>query len=92
VLNVLEGSDGEIDIKRRLTEQEILLPCNGESPASATGAGASNFPQGVDVDPLNREQSLSEEEFVAVFGMDKTSFQRLPVWKRTSLKKEHGLF
>lgn len=90
MLNVLEGSDGEIDIKRRLTEQEILLPCYRESPASATGAGASNFLQGVD--PLNREQSLSEEEFVAVFGMDKTSFQRLPAWKRTSLKKEHGLF
>ena len=90
MLNVLEGSDGEIDIKRRQTEQETLLSGHGESFASTTGAGASDFPQSVN--PSNKEQSLSEEEFVAVFGMDKASFQKLPSWKRTNLKKEHGLF
>lgn len=134
VLNVLEGSDGEIDLMHALTKPESLLSDEGTSPASNTGdspkgtaresvplahathptqpledetgsrsepvivsysrlrgiVDASNLPQGVD--PLNREQSLSDEEFVAVFAMEKEAFHRLPAWKRTSLKKQYGLF
>jgi hypothetical protein len=149
VFNVLEGSDGEIDMIHMLAEQEALRPDEGTSPAlnirdnpkataresvrlttrsepepnspatqvpnatptseplaEETGpqsepvivsysrlraiVDASNLPQGVD--PLNREQFLSDEEFIAVFAIDKEAFRRLPAWKRTSLKKQYELF
>jgi hypothetical protein len=140
VLNVLEGSDGEIDMIRGIAEQEACLPDEGTSlalntvdylkatardsvplatrsePESNSPApqvpsaspptqplteetgysdlrgivDASNFPQGADA--LNRELSLSDEEFVSMFGMEKEAFHRLSAWKRTSLKKQHGLF
>jgi hypothetical protein len=146
VLNVLEGSDGEIDMIHTLAEPVALLPDEKTSPAFNGGdspkstarksvpsvacsepesnspatqvphpiqplpegtcsrsepviflysdlrgiVDASNLPQGVD--PLNREQSLSDEEFAAVFGMEKEAFHRLPAWKRTRLKKQFGLF
>eukprot|EP00567_Pseudictyota_dubia_P011674 CAMPEP_0197454830 /NCGR_PEP_ID=MMETSP1175-20131217/39005_1 /TAXON_ID=1003142 /ORGANISM="Triceratium dubium, Strain CCMP147" /LENGTH=258 /DNA_ID=CAMNT_0042988521 /DNA_START=99 /DNA_END=872 /DNA_ORIENTATION=+ len=32
------------------------------------------------VDPLNREEALSDEDFSAVFGMDKEQFSSLPAW------------
>lgn len=139
-MNVLEGSDGEIDLKR---EQEVLRPHgaappvpisdarpdptmqhasvgsrsaseskprNGESAFPVTsavavvqsGAGsipyeelksitdASMLPEGVDL--ANREQALSNEEFVRVFGCAKKFFNDLPPWKRTRLKKNNGLF
>lgn len=44
------------------------------------------------VDPLRREEALSEEEFSRVFGMDRKDFLSLPAWKRTRQKKELGLF
>lgn len=50
----------------------------------------SDLPKGVD--PLNREQALSDDEFVVVFGMTKVEFNKLPGWKRTNLKKSLGLF
>jgi hypothetical protein len=51
---------------------------------------ASKLPP--DVDQSNREQALCDDEFIVVFGMDKETFQSLPGWKRTKLKKDHGLF
>ena len=161
VLNVLEGSDGEIEMRRGLIESEALLPKSGGAstappssrpmptqrvvPLTATAVGAvsesgsdvssaaveavsnpvetpptntfipistdttgKQSPSGVivpyeqlkanaeelppDVDPLNREHSLSDEDFQSVFGMDRKSFASLPAWKRTSLKKSSGLF
>jgi hypothetical protein len=44
------------------------------------------------VDPLNREASLSDEEFYEVFGMEKESFYKLPTWKRVNQKKAKLLF
>ena len=44
------------------------------------------------VDPLNREQSLSDDDFFQVFGMTKTTFLGLPAWKRNREKKVKGLF
>lgn len=129
VLNVLEGSDGEIDIqppvlseKKEVSttdqvEEEVQAspadepppvvassPEDNEANQNEENSGpvtvsyeilkgvvdASKLPKGVD--PLNREQSLSDEEFVAVFGMDKDAFSQLPSWKRTKLKKDLGLF
>lgn len=45
-----------------------------------------------EVDPLNREKSLSDVEFCEVFGMDKKSFYKLPPWKQTNQKKAKLLF
>lgn len=130
VLNVLEGSDGEIDIKRDALIEKMGDSASGSQPTSTTTAAAeeapasspvestiesepieaqvntagvvtvsyemlksvsdaANLPKGVD--PLNREQALSDEEFVEVFGMDKASFANLAGWKRTNLKKARGL-
>lgn len=50
----------------------------------------SNLPPGVD--PLNREASLSDEEFCEVFEMEKQAFYNLPSWKRTAHKKAKSLF
>ena len=152
VLNVLEGSDGEIDMVRGAGESSIMLPSVGSVPAPESTArpmpepqssplampssdtpesetkipstaadfisnpsvpasdalradgsesrvivpyeqlkgDARTLPPGVD--PLNREQSLSDDDFQSVFEMDRESFARLPAWKRTSLKKKSGLF
>jgi hypothetical protein len=131
VLNVLEGSDGEIEIKRDTLVEKMGDDASASQPTSTTIAvaeeapasspvestlepetmeaqvdtagvvtvsyemlknvsDASNLPKGVD--PLNREQALSDEEFVEVFGMDKASFANLAGWKRTNLKKVRGLF
>lgn len=133
VLNVLEGSDGEIEIKKKeeLSEELTSVTDNpgaepeqkeaenrqvgqvesaqqSEAPASVKTmissegtvvvsyealkniSDALKLPPGVD--PLSREQSLSDDEFVKVFGMDKDSFNSLPGWKRTKLKKDTGLF
>lgn len=123
VLNVLEGSDGEIDIQPPVLSEKkegsatnqveealqaspvvASSPEDNEANQNEENSGpvtvsyeilkgvvdASKLPKGVD--PLNREQSLSDEEFVAVFGMDKDAFSQLPAWKRTKLKKDLGLF
>lgn len=57
---------------------EILLNCHDELPE--------------DVDPAKKENFLSEEDFVRVFGMSRDDFAALPTWKQLNLKKERGLF
>jgi hypothetical protein len=42
--------------------------------------------------PPHQEEYLSEEEFEAVFGMDKEDFRAMPPWKRINAKKAKGLF
>jgi len=44
------------------------------------------------VDPQKKEEYLSEEEFMGVFGMGKEEFTELPAWKRINLKKASHLF
>jgi hypothetical protein len=144
VMNVLEGSDGEIEIRPGQIEAETRLPVSGggiapakkhehpkpkqpipmlrlhiksETPPTApsadplatvavtsTGVFSGEIAQmpydrlkGLamphpGVDPANRERSLSDSDFLHVFGMDKSSFAKLAAWKRTSLKKSKGLF
>nr|7TM3_B Chain B, Nascent chain [Oryctolagus cuniculus] len=36
--------------------------------------------------------ALSDEDFKAVFGMTRSAFANLPLWKQQNLKKEKGLF
>ncbi|XP_048808688.1 villin-1 isoform X1 [Lagopus muta] len=51
---------------------------------------AEDLPRGVD--PSRKENHLSDEDFMAVFGMTRSAFANLPLWKQQNLKKEKGLF
>lgn len=48
------------------------------------------LPEGVD--PTQLEIYLSASDFLKLFEMSKEEFEELPAWKKTSLKKEKGLF
>ncbi|XP_007516723.1 advillin isoform X1 [Erinaceus europaeus] len=45
-----------------------------------------------DVDPAKKENHLSEQDFVSVFGIPRGQFAALPGWKQLQMKKEKGLF
>ena len=49
-----------------------------------------NLPPNVDV--TKKENYLSDQEFVDVFGMDKKSFSSLKEWKKKDMKVKVGLF
>ncbi|KAM4897284.1 villin-1 [Sylvia borin] len=51
---------------------------------------AEDLPRGVD--PSRKEDHLSDEDFQAVFGMSRSAFSNLPLWKQQKLKKDKGLF
>jgi hypothetical protein len=44
------------------------------------------------LDWAKKEMYLSDPDFQATFGMNKTAFQALPKWKQQNHKKEHSLF
>ncbi|XP_067433885.1 villin-1 isoform X2 [Thunnus thynnus] len=50
----------------------------------------SDLPQGVD--PSQREDYLSDEDFENLLGTTRLDFQRLPKWRQNDLKKKAGLF
>ncbi|XP_030097521.1 villin-1 [Serinus canaria] len=51
---------------------------------------AEDLPRGVD--PSRKEDHLSDADFQAVFGMSRSAFSSLPLWKQQNLKKDKGLF
>ncbi|KAM9630258.1 villin-1 [Morphnus guianensis] len=51
---------------------------------------AEDLPRGVD--PSRKEYHLSDQDFEAVFGMSRSAFGMLPLWKQQKLKKDKGLF
>ncbi|XP_075286319.1 villin-1 isoform X1 [Opisthocomus hoazin] len=51
---------------------------------------AEDLPRGVD--PSRKECHLSDKDFQAVFGMSRSAFGNLPLWKQQKLKKDKGLF
>ncbi|KGL77756.1 Villin-1 [Tinamus guttatus] len=51
---------------------------------------AEDLPRGVD--PSRKEEHLSEQDFQVAFGMSRSAFNALPLWKQQNLKKEKGLF
>ncbi|XP_066179069.1 villin-1 [Sylvia atricapilla] len=51
---------------------------------------AEDLPRGVD--PSRKEDHLSDEDFQAAFGMSRSAFSSLPLWKQQKLKKDKGLF
>ena len=44
------------------------------------------------VDPTKKEEYLSDQEFVQVFGMDREQFTAMPAWKQVNLKRSKQLF
>nr|XP_028577335.1 advillin [Podarcis muralis]XP_028577336.1 advillin [Podarcis muralis] len=45
-----------------------------------------------DVDPAKKENFLSAQDFLQVFGIPREKFAALPTWKQLNMKKEKGLF
>ncbi|XP_026570500.1 advillin [Pseudonaja textilis] len=45
-----------------------------------------------DVDPAKKENFLSDDDFMRVFGIPQEKFAALPTWKQLHMKKERGLF
>ena len=52
----------------------------------------SNYRLPNDVDRCNLERHLSDADFELVFEMPRSDFYRLPLWKRSDLKKRVKLF
>lgn len=44
------------------------------------------------VNPTKLEMYLGDDDFVKTLGMSKEEWKKLPAWKKTTLRKEHGLF
>ncbi|XP_030065416.1 villin-1 [Microcaecilia unicolor] len=51
---------------------------------------AEELPKGVD--PTRKEDYLSSDDFMAIFGMSHSTFDTLPAWKQQNFKKSKGLF
>ncbi|KAK8742675.1 hypothetical protein OTU49_001619 [Cherax quadricarinatus] len=45
-----------------------------------------------EVDPVHKEDFLSDGDFKTVFGVDRNEFESIPQWKKNNLKKKAGLF
>ena len=50
----------------------------------------AGIPEGVDVS--RKEDYLSDDEFLAAFGMSRGEFRDCKKWKQTSLKKKVGIY
>ncbi|XP_074729575.1 villin-1 isoform X1 [Strix uralensis] len=74
------------------TTTTTLLPDKLETfPLNVlVNTSAEDLPQGVD--PTRKEYHLSDQDFQAVFGMSRSTFGNLPLWKQQKLKKDKGLF
>lgn len=44
------------------------------------------------VNPTKLEMYLSPGDFEQTLGMTKEEWKKLPAWRQTTLRKEHGLF
>uniref|UniRef100_A0A8C8A6E0 Villin-1 n=1 Tax=Otus sunia TaxID=257818 RepID=A0A8C8A6E0_9STRI len=74
------------------TATTTLLPDKLETfPLNVlVNTSAEDLPRGVD--PSRKEYHLSDQDFQAVFGMNRSTFGNLPLWKQQKLKKDKGLF
>lgn len=44
------------------------------------------------IDPMQKEQYLSDADFEVLFGMPKSKFNAQAAWKKKQMKQKHGLF
>uniref|UniRef100_A0A8C3TVG1 Villin-1 n=1 Tax=Catharus ustulatus TaxID=91951 RepID=A0A8C3TVG1_CATUS len=86
-LPLQEGPDVEV-----FTASTTLVPSKLEIfPLDVlVNTAAEDLPRGVD--PSRKEDHLSNEDFQAAFGMNRSAFNSLPLWKQQKLKKDKGLF
>uniref|UniRef100_A0A674HPP3 Villin-1 n=1 Tax=Taeniopygia guttata TaxID=59729 RepID=A0A674HPP3_TAEGU len=78
--------------KAVFTASTTLVPTKLETfPLDVlVNTAAEDLPRGVD--PSRKEDHLSDADFKAVFGMSRSAFSSLPLWKQQNLKKDKGLF
>uniref|UniRef100_A0A4W3HHM1 Advillin-like n=1 Tax=Callorhinchus milii TaxID=7868 RepID=A0A4W3HHM1_CALMI len=67
-----------------------LSQCQTFSLAMLINKQPYQLPQGVN--RARKEQSLSVQDFKAVFGMSREEFEALPNWKQIAMKKDKALF
>jgi len=79
------------------TAQETHATHTVSAPASTSASypydqlkTGANWPS--DIDPQNREKYLADGEFKTVFGVTREEFQKMPMWKQSSMKKDKKLF
>ncbi|NXV92794.1 VILI protein, partial [Calonectris borealis] len=94
------GDDGSLgQLTSALTvRQEVFTPTTTLLPTKLetfpldvlVNTSAEDLPRGVD--PSKKEHHLSDQDFQAVFGMNRSAFGNLPLWKQQKLKKDKGLF
>jgi len=51
---------------------------------------SESLPRGAD--PTQKEVYLSDEEFESIFKMKKEDYEKIPSWRRETLKKKVGLY
>lgn len=51
---------------------------------------SDKLPNGIDVS--HKEMHLTYDDFVSVFKMEPSEFEKLPIWRRQRLKQTAGLF
>eukprot|EP00051_Salpingoeca_urceolata_P003255 m.56380 g.56380 ORF g.56380 m.56380 type:complete len:830 (-) comp12608_c0_seq1:214-2703(-) len=76
-------NSGTTDIQSALSVYEIKV-------YSYEVLTQKNLPEGVD--PLKKEQYLSDDEFVKYVGMDKEAYSKVPAWKQRKIKMKANLF
>ncbi|XP_038157023.1 actin-binding LIM protein 1-like isoform X1 [Cyprinodon tularosa] len=87
-------SDGQVPLTR--TERGVSMPNLLEPKVypyellKVTNRGRVKLPK--DVDRTRLERHLSPESFSEIFGMKIQEFDRLPLWKRNTMKKKADLF
>ena len=84
----LNLKEGKKEGAKLLVENELALLSRTTYPLAALLQRP--LPEGVD--PTHLEIYLSADDFQELLHMTKEEFQKLPMWKQTSLKKEKGLF
>ncbi|XP_020729160.1 advillin isoform X3 [Odocoileus virginianus] len=74
--------------------RDTTLPLNSEPKYYPLEVLLKNQSQELpeDVNPAKKENYLSEQDFVSVFGITRGQFAALPGWKQLQMKKEKGLF
>ncbi|XP_063919951.1 uncharacterized protein LOC135134963 isoform X4 [Zophobas morio] len=84
----LNLKEGKKEGAKLLVENELALLSRTTYPLAELLQRP--LPEGVD--PTHLEIYLSADDFQELLHMTKEEFQKLPMWKQTSLKKEKGLF
>jgi len=81
------------NLDRKLETQEKKKYADpAETKYSLVKLQGEDEPRPDDVDPAQKEQYLSAEEFQAVFGHDFATFNQYPKWKQANMKKAKGLW